>query len=198
MLTYRALESNSDAIACEVASLLAGIPVHFTTHDSASRCDVAVDRPGVKVVILPLGSTAVSDFAAWRSDMQTMAEMVAQSASACSGTVAAETGENSKGTPPQVSHTMGAEGGVFGLMPQAGAVSAVSQLVGLFASGRSVSPVGGTIEDQALIDDVGLDLRVLDVNVLSPSLYVPGALAPIDASHSPFLQELNSLLKVRA
>lgn len=72
----------------------------------------------------------------------------------------------------------------------------MKSVIGLFTSDYSAAPVGGTIVDQAFMDNGGRDLRVLGVTVLSPSVYSPNSLAPIDASQSPFLTQLTSLLNV--
>ena len=55
MLTYRALESNSDAVACEVAALLSGQSAHFSSQSPGGRCDITGVGATQKVVILLKG-----------------------------------------------------------------------------------------------------------------------------------------------
>lgn len=190
MLTYRALESNSDAVACEVAALLSGQSAHFSSQSPGARCDIAGVDATQKIVILPFASNIVSEFAMWRSDMQTMAEMLDRTKGACetSGKQAQRQGEDSNDS------TRG--GGGEGYIGNNLNLQMVNAALGLFSSGYSTTPVGGTIEDQAFIDNVGRDLRVLNVTVLSPSSYMPGSLDPIEPSQSPFVTRLVSLLQV--
>lgn len=268
MLTYRALESNSDAIACEVASLLSGRPLDDSAWISLAksvgrRCAISVPEAGQLVVILPFDSTVVSEFATWRSDMQTMSEMLERARGPClvagspepspwtytatspgnlsviGGTVSSVTlkhGSNSSGTgqtsglfpmeagdsaiitysdAPTVRFiplsaaqesnkapvqgggpTRGSgNGGLFAPL-QGPELSVASSVLGLFASSYSVTPVGGTIGDQAFINNVGRDLRILNVPILSPSLYTPDTLSPIDVFSSPFVARLMPLLWV--
>jgi len=197
MITYRALESNSDAIACEIASVLGGVLRHFTQLSPGSRCDVTVGTPEIKVLILPFDNEVISDFAMWRSDMQTMDEMVVRASTlvkitdgVCS--IVGETQGSGKNAESQRGGTPGGAGLVAELSPQ---VAVVSSILGLLGSDYSSSPVGGTIEDQAFMDDVSRDLRILHVNVLSPSVYGPGALMPLNAKTSPYLIERNKLLE---
>ena len=89
MLTYRALESNSDAIACEIAYLLAGQRLtreswKISNDSTGKRCENPGSDPGQKVIILPFDSNVVSNFAIWRSDMATIAEMLDRSSKVCS------------------------------------------------------------------------------------------------------------------
>jgi hypothetical protein len=201
MLTYRALESNSDAIACEIAYLLAGQRLtreswKMSSESTGKRCDNPGSDPGQKVVILPFDSNVVSDFAIWRSDMATIAEMLDRSSKVCSASgqpvSQPQSSENSNQTPTEKG---AASAGAFvpSLNPW---LAAASSALGLFTSDYSTAPVSGTIEDQAFIDNVGRDLRVLNVTVFSPSVYSPNSLSPIDSSQSPFLTRLTALLNV--
>jgi hypothetical protein len=81
--------------------------------------------------------------------------------------------------------------------PVGAALSTASGVLGLFAKEESASPVGGTIQDQAFMDNVSRELRALNVSVLMPSVYTPYALTSIDAARSPFLVALNALLHTR-
>lgn len=40
MLTYRALESNSEAVACDIAAYLDGVPATFTSSSGGSTCSI--------------------------------------------------------------------------------------------------------------------------------------------------------------
>src|SRR5450432_2043657 len=78
MLTYRALESNGEAIACDVAAYLYGSKTDFKNLPTGAICNVGTNGPSnIGVIILPFDRSAFADFQIWRSDMQTMAEFEA-------------------------------------------------------------------------------------------------------------------------
>ena len=84
MLTYRALESNGEAIACDVAAYLYGTKPDFKNLPTGAICNVGSSTPSnIGVVVLPFDRTVFSDFMIWRSDMQTMAEFEQRGANAC-------------------------------------------------------------------------------------------------------------------
>jgi hypothetical protein len=210
MLTYRALESNSEAIACEVAAFLHGTTANFKNPPAGSVCNVAGSGAGAGsgVIVLPFDRSVYADFQIWRSDMQTMAEFEARGAGACAAPAAGAGAATGSGAPAPPrgrgltsSSASTAAGGVAGALalatPVGAALSTASGVLGLFAKEESASPVGGTIQDQAFMDNVSRELRALNVSVLMPSVYTPYALTSIDAARSPFLVALNALLHTR-
>jgi len=72
MLTYRAMESNSEAVACDVASYLSGATANFTSARGGSICNVKPGAARAGVVLLPFGTSEFADFQIWRADMATM------------------------------------------------------------------------------------------------------------------------------
>ena len=203
MLTYRALEANSEAIACEVAAYLHGTSVNFKNPPPGAVCNVSGNGAKSGVVILPFDRSVYSDFQAWRSDMQTMAEFEQRGASACAAANAA-----APPTPPSTpagitgrgltSAASSAATGAMGVLTPAGAaLSTASGVLGLFATNHDASPVGGTIQDQAFMDNVSRELRAVNVSVLMPSVYPSFTLSSIDAQRSPFLIALDKLLHTR-
>jgi len=205
MLTYRALESNSEAIACDIAAYLRGGTANFSSPKQGAVCSVTGSGgANSTVMVLPFDHNVYSDFQIWRSDMQTMAEFEKRGASACSTPPAPP--PTSSSTPSGVSgrglttaaSTATAVGGVMGAMTPAGAMlSTGSGVLSLFARDQSAAPVGGTIEDQAMMDNVSRELRNVDVHVMMPSIYTPFALSSIDPARSPFLVALDKLLHTR-
>jgi hypothetical protein len=198
MLTYRALESNSEAIACDVAGFLHSAQVSFRDLAPGSVCNVTGTGSGSNagVVILPFDRNVFADFQIWRSDLQTMAEFEQRGASACSvnSDSRANPGFSSRGLAAPAASV----GGIMGAMTPAGAIiSSASGVLGLFASDHASSPTSGTIQDQAFMDDVSRELRAVDIPVLMPSVYTPYALSSIDATRSPFLIALDKLLHTR-
>jgi hypothetical protein len=73
------------------------------------------------------------------------------------------------------------------------ALSLVQTGLGLVSSETSNTAVGGTIQDQAFMDGVARELRVLSIPVLMPTTYIPNSLIPVDPARSPFLQSLDKL-----
>jgi hypothetical protein len=68
----------------------------------------------------------------------------------------------------------------------------------MMAKEESASSVVGTIEDQAFMDGVARQLRSLRVHVLMPSAYTSYGFIADDQAHSPFMNNLNKLIAVRA
>jgi hypothetical protein len=198
MLTYRALESNGEAIACDVAGYLYNTKADFKSLPTGSICNVGTSAPAnVGVIVLPFDRSAFADFQIWRSDMQTMAEFEARSPSAC--TAQASTGPRTRGatTGTTTASTAAAVGGVAGAMTPAGAMLTTGAgVLGLFAKNQDSSPVGGTIEDQAFMDNVSRELRSVNVSVMMPTVYSPFGLTSIDPARSPFVNALDKLLRL--
>jgi hypothetical protein len=208
MLTYRALETNGEAIACDVASYLYGTKADFKTASTGSICNVGPSGPSnIGIVVLPFDHTVFSDFQIWRSDMQTMAEFEARGANACEAKPAptpAASGEQpprpgTRGlTASSTTSTAAAVGGVMGAMTPAGAMLTTGQgILGLFAKSQAAEPTSGTIEDQAFMDNVSRELRAVNLNVIMPDVYTPYGLTSIDAARSPFVIALDKLLHLR-
>jgi hypothetical protein len=202
MLTYRALESNGEAIACDVASYLEGVKTSFQVQATGAVCAVpsASGPSTVGVVILPFDRTVFGDFLIWRSDMQTMAEFEQRAANACNTTAPDSTGTStqpgSQSGPPR-SRGLTAASVLGSLTPAGSAVSAATGVLGMFASDHAATPVGGTIEDQAFMNNVSRELRAINVSVLMPDVYTPYALTSIDPTRSPFVIALDRLLHTR-
>lgn len=196
MLTYRALESNGEAIACDVAAYLYNTKTDFKDLPSGAICNVGGNGPSnLGVIVLPFDRSAFADFQIWRSDMQTMAEIESRTEAECSTKTAGA--PRTRGTTTTAAATTAvAVGGVAGAMTPAGAMLATgSGILGLFAKNQDSSPVGGTIEDQAFMDNVSRELRSVNVNVMMPTVYSPFALTSIDPTRSPFVTALDKLLR---
>jgi hypothetical protein len=202
MLTYRALESNSEAIACDVAAYLYGgkaTTATFKSPTSGAACSLTGSGANSGVIVLPFDRSVFADFQLWRSDMQTMAEIEDRTPSACTPPAPAPPTPQPDSGGPVTRGGATTAGAVAGAIPGpfGAGLSAASSVLGLFASDHASSPVGGTIQDQAMMNDVSRELSALNVPVLMPSVYTPYALTSIDAAHSPFLIALNKLLHTR-
>ena len=207
MLTYRALESNGEAIACDVASYLENVKTSFQSQSGGAICNVpsATDPSTVGVIVLPFDRSVFADFQIWRSDMQTMAEFEQRGASACNAEPKVElpgteppksSGFTSRGLTAS-SATSSSASSVLGMLPGGNVLSAASGALGLFASSQEAAPVGGTIEDQAFMDNVGRELRTVNISVMMPSVYTPYGLTSVDPARSPFFIALDKLLHTR-
>lgn len=186
MLTYRALESNSEAVACDIAAYLRGGSANFANSTGGSVCTVSGGANNkANIVILPFDQTQFSEFRMWRADMQIMNELRTRALVDCPAT-----------QPIQVEQR-GAVASVLGATPAGSALSMAQTALGLVSSEATATAVGGTIQDQAFMDGVARDLRSQSFTVLMPSAYVPDSLSPIDASRSPFLQSLQKLYQAR-
>lgn len=197
MLTYRALESDSEAVACDIAAYLNGGVPDFRNPPAGEVCAVnAGTNSTASVVIVPFDRSAFDDFHLWRADMQTMNELRKRAATYCPASpVRKERGASAPGE----AHAAGAAAGsALSFTPAGSALSLAQSALALMSSETSTSPVGGTIEDQAFMDGVARELRSFSVRVLMPTTYGPYSLGVTDESRSPFLSSLNKLFEARA
>jgi len=186
MLTYRALESNSEAIACDVTAFLNGTTANFTSPPAGAVCDVKAGSHNVSIVLLPFDKSTFADFQLWRVDMATMDRLQRKAA-----TFDCPPGAQSKGA---VSAASSAASSALMLTPAGPMLNAAQGVLGLLASEEATSPVTGTIQDQAFLNGVGRQLRALKVPVIMPTGYSPYSLAPLDQTSSPFLAGLGRIL----
>ena len=196
MLTYRALESNSEAIACDIAAYLGGASVDFTNPPAGAICALkGSSNNDAGIVIAPFDRNAFEDFQLWRANMEIMRELRARAATHCpESTVLAVDSRGAKATTPAAATAAGA---ALGLTPVGPALAMAQTALGLFASEASNSPVVGTIQDQAFMDGVARQLRTLNLAVLMPSTYAPYSLTAADSAKSPFLSSLDRLFEAR-
>jgi hypothetical protein len=202
MLTYRALESNGEAIACDVASYLENVKTSFQSQSTGAICNVpsATGPSTVGVVVLPFDRSVFADFQIWRSDMQTMAEFEQRGASACNAAPKAEQPGTELSKPPGFTGrglTPSSATSALSMLPGGNMLSAASGVLGLFASSQEAAPVGGTIEDQAFMDNVSRELRTVNISVMMPSVYTPYGLTSVDPARSPFFIALDKLMHTR-
>jgi len=72
-----------------------------------------------------------------------------------------------------------------------------SGVLGLFAKTQAAEPTGGTIQDQAFMDNVSRELRAINVTVMMPDVYTSYQMTSIDPAKSPFLISLDKLMHIR-
>ena len=191
MLTYRALESNSEAVACDIAAYLNGGPADFKNPPAGAVCAVnAGANSKASVIIAPFDRSAFDDFHLWRGDMGIMNELRTRAATYCPASPVIQVTERGSAAASAASSALS-------LTPAGSALSLAQTVLGIMSSETSTSSVGGTIEDQAFMDGVARQLRTLSVQVLMPAAYGPYSLTVMDASRSPFLSSLDKLLQAR-
>jgi len=191
MFTYRALESNSEAIACDIAGYLNGAEDVFKSPPPGSICDVKPGKSRATVILLPFASSEFQDFQIWRADMATMARLNHKARVDCPSVSAAS---NKGGVNAATSKLASAVSDVVGASPAGPPLALAQSVLSLVASGVATSSVGGTIHDQAFMDGVGRELQELSVPVLMPTGYTPFSLVALDETGSPFLASLNKIL----
>jgi hypothetical protein len=185
MLTYRALEANSEAVACDITGYLNGTSPKFTDSPLDAVCDVKAGSHNVSVVLLPFDKSTFADFQIWRADMVTMEELRRKAA-----TFDCPAGARSKAATTAAA----AASSALNLTPAGPMINAAQGVLGLLASEETTSPVKGTIEDQAFLNGVGRQLKALKVPVIMPTGFSPYSLAPLDPATSPFLASLTRIL----
>jgi hypothetical protein len=179
MLTYRALESNSEAIACDITGFLNGTTPNFTSPPPGMVCDVRAGSHNASIVLLPFDKSTFADFQLWRADMATMDRLQRKAAN-----FDCPAGAQAKGA------AVAAASSALDLTPAGPMLNAAQGVLGLLATEEATSPVTGTIQDQAFMNGVGRQLRALKVPVIMPTGFSPYSLAPLDQTSSPFLAGL--------
>ena len=192
MLTYKSLEANSEAIACDIARRLYNSDLGPPT--ATAPCTIQTgSSSGIGVVIVPSDSTVSTDFQLWRADMASMNSLIVNGNKLC--TAPPSGGEQSRGAPAAAA---AAASSLAGLTPAGQSLSLAQGVIGMFASNESETPVTGTIHDEALVDGVARQLKALGIAVLVPDVYGPFGLGGVDTTSSPYLSNLSKLTDTRS
>lgn len=192
MFTYKAVEENSALIACDVARYLYGDEVTSLPPDAHVPCVTggpAQPEPGI--ILLSADSTLLSYLQVWQTDMDFMVELETRAKQTCvpcakgSGlpACAASPDTNGNRAPAGVAEK--------GFTTETGE-SIFSLAVQAIARNEAISPVGGTVGNNALMNEVTRQLRALKVQVLIPDVYSPSD----PFSHhetSPYFTKLDDL-----
>ena len=201
MFTYKAVEQNSALIACDVARYLYRSQVSDAPPESNVPCHVPhAEQDPSGIVIVSSTSTLLSDFQVWRADMATMTDLESKARKVC---VAPPSGGPSSPKPQGESAGQAAQDGAvprgstatapLGFTPASQAVSLFGDALRMLNSSQSVSSVGGTVRDQAFMNEVARQLRALNVLVLIPEIYSPNALDRADYAGSIYFGKLETL-----
>lgn len=200
MFTYRAVEQNSEVIACDIARYLSQGELVDAASGSHAPCAVANPaRTAPGVILISSSSPLLSNFQLWRADIATMSDLEDRANTVCIANPAAKTTtgqENPPAAEPPHIRSRGLTSSALGALkstPPGEIASGLQEAMQLFSSSQSVSSVVGTVHDPALINEVSRQLRALNVQVLVPELYNPGALGGIDYASSPYLKALQGL-----
>jgi hypothetical protein len=172
MLTYTAMDSEGTALACNLGKNVGAA--------DASCNPQTISGPPVGVVVVAGGSSALSEFQLWRTDISTMDMLTLRAKNYC----------------PQASTraatTIGGE--ILSMFPESQAASFAASLLSATAEAH---PLEGNILDRTLVDDVAGHLRALGLDVVIPDSYMPYSLTAIDVNHSPFLTKYVALINAR-
>jgi hypothetical protein len=185
MLTYRALESDSEAVACDVAAHLNGVAANFTTPPPGLVCDVKSGSAAATVVVLPFDRTELGDFQLWRADMLTISSLRRRAAMLNCPAKSAGRGASSLDA-------------ALALTPAGPPLAMAQDVLAMLATDEAASSTGGNIQDLTFADGVGRQLRALNVSVVMPSSYAPYSLGTVDEAKSPLLSAVNKLMDARA
>lgn len=170
MLTYSAMDAEGAQLAC-------GIARHVGAADAGCSAR-AVSGPAPGVVVVTAGSSAMSEFQLWRTDISTMDMLALRAEHYCA---------QSRGVASLLDK-------LVGLIPEGQAIQFAASLL---TTTSETAPLEGDILDQTLANDVAGHLRALGVAVVIPDTYMPRSLNSLDQTHSPFLQRYVALMKAR-
>jgi hypothetical protein len=184
ILTYKALEANSQNIVNDVTSAPGG---KTTSGKTAS------------IVVVPSASTILPAFQLWRANMLITQSFIDQAdkalnpagqpagAGPCQALLAPPTGSAASFSAYATGATQG--------------VAVIQAILSLFASGQSAAGLQGTAQDQALMIAVARQLRVEQLDVLTPDIFTSWTIDstfPYDKSNaadkSPFIKNLKTLI----
>jgi hypothetical protein len=186
MLTYRALEANSEAIACDIAGVISGTKPDFSHPADGAACAVPTVSE-TTIILLPFEKVELEEFEQWRAAMVELAEL--QNKAAALGCPK---------SAPKAGTSTSSLSSFLSMSPAGPALSMAQTVLSLFASEEATMYVGGNIQDLAFIDDVARQLRALQISVLTPSSYEPGSLVLSDDTTSPFLASKQRTLLARS
>jgi hypothetical protein len=220
IIAYKSLQSDSEAIACDIAVYLAvvqgstvpgssftpsgqqGHKVDFDWQPLSEICKgISMPNKAGKVLITSSADTTLANIQQWRLNMTILQGLFDQSIRLASENSPCdmekhkkELEEISKEHLSLINLTPDLEFAIASafLDEAPKAISLVKDVLGLFASNESVSGVAGTIQDQALVDGVSRQLRALRVEVLVPGLFSSYTLG--GKGNSPFLSYYALLL----
>jgi hypothetical protein len=196
MLAYKALQSDSEAIACDIAGFLSSSAGERLTPNGPSfvgkkgdasvqamrtACANTPSGTPTGVIILSSSGNTLANFQAWRVDMATMRSLQAQANAYCPAQAQSQ-GIGTMGVP-----------GLSVPTP-----SDIEGMLQLFATTEAATGTTGTIEDQALMDGVGRQLRALNIPVLMPDSFSPYSFGGLDFAEFPLLKSLTALMNARA
>jgi hypothetical protein len=194
IVAYKSLQSDSEAIACDIAGFLFSPQSHALAPNGpnasskgganppqpvAGACGTAPPGSPTGVVIFSSGGSTLTNFQAWRADMVAIRALQAQANADCPAQ--ASTGVRTLGIPGASIPTP----------------SDIEGLVALFATNESEVGTTGNIQDQALSDGVARQLRALNIPVLLPDSFAPFSLGGTDSTKSPLLKSLADLFDSR-
>jgi hypothetical protein len=212
MLAYKSLQSDSEAIACDIAGFLYSSPGERLTPNGPTfegakgegakgeggkgeggkgqlevqavktACANAPSGSPTGVIILSSSGSTLGNFQAWRVDMATMRSLQAQANAYCPAQAQTSQGIGTMGVPGMSIPTP----------------SDIEGMLQMFATTEAATGTTGTIEDQALMDGVGRQLRALNVPVLMPDSFSPYSFGGMDFAQFPLLKSLMGLMDSRA
>jgi hypothetical protein len=175
IFAYRALQSDVEAIACDVSGFING---SARPPDDKGSCAPAPDGTGNGLIIVSSTTTIPASFQIWRANMAVANELLSLA--------------KQQGCPASGQHALD----FVSTAPVV--VSLIQGVVGLFATSQSSVGVQGSIQDQALMSRVARQLRGLKFRILMPDVYPPFTFGGLDYTNSPFLVTLQNLITQRS
>lgn len=176
MQAYKALQSNSEAIACDVAGFLQPAPasslrpngpnlvIDHTYRPVAGACATPLSAPPTGVVVLSASGNTLPSLQLWRTDMAMLAWLESVANQVCQA-------PSTAAPPPPGGGTMGIPSA--GITTGLGEIGTAIGLLKLVAPTETATGLTGTIGDRALMDGVSRQLRALGVPVLMPDSMAP-------------------------
>jgi hypothetical protein len=176
MLTYTAMDSQAQGLACGIARNLGVVDERCSPRASSG--------PGSGIVVVASPSSALSEFQLWRADISSMKILTLRANQYCP--------QNPRDRGATAPTSLGSQ--ILSMFPGGQALSFAQTLL---STSSESNPVEGNVADQTLVADIAGHLRALGLSVVIPDTYMPHSLSAVDSAHSPFLSNLAALLKAR-
>jgi hypothetical protein len=186
ILGYKALQSDGEAIACDVAGALAVAPNTPISPNGAgtqtAACKPSVSLSDTQILVLSSTDQTLANYQMWRVALLMIDSLQKQATRLIPPSAAPEPSTASfAATEAAVSTTL----------------TLIQTVLSFFVSNEAVVGIQGTPQDVAIIDATTRQLRAMGAKVVVPTLYSPLGFSGLNYSKSPFLSKLNDLETTR-
>ena len=181
ILGYKAIQSDGEAIASDLAGVLADtatVDVANGAGTVAEACKPNVPLCKAHILVLSSNDQTLANYQMWRLALLMIDSLQRQATSLLPAPAPAQ---------PSVSSLSATETAISSTL------TLLQTVLSFFVSNESVSGIQGSPQDLAIINATSRQLRVMGARVVVPTLFSPLAFSGLNYAQSPFLSRLNNL-----